>query len=143
MAARTTTHQRTAYLIKRVQAAVHAELEQRLAHHNLSFTQWGVLAALMEFPGMSNADLARFAFMTPQSMNQAVKQLETAGLVDRQPNSANGRILDARLTKQGQHIVRTMDRDVAHIEEHMLRGLSSTERRALDNALTVIADNLS
>jgi len=25
----------------------------------------------------------------------------------------------------------------------MLRGLSSTERRALDNALTVIADNLS
>src|SRR5882762_11915567 len=91
MAARTTTHQRTAYLIKRVQAAVHAELEQRLAHHNLSFTQWGVLAALMEFPGMSNAALARFAFMTPQSMNQAVKQLETAGLVERQPNSANGR----------------------------------------------------
>ena len=35
------------------------------------------------------------------------------------------------------------NRDVADIEEHMLRGLSSTERRALDNALTVIADNLS
>ena len=81
--------------------------------------------------------------MTPQSMNQAVKQLETDGLVERQPNSANGRILDARLTKQGQRIVRTMDRDVAHIEEHMLRGLSSGERRALDNALMVIADNLS
>lgn len=93
--------------------------------------------------GSVTPDLARFAFMTPQSMNQAVKQLETDGLVERQPNSANGRILDARLTKQGQRIVRTMDRDVAHIEEHMLRGLSSGERRALDNALMVIADNLS
>src|SRR5258707_9955434 len=134
MSERMKTHRRRGYLVRRAQAAVHAELEQRLADHDLSFTQWGVLAALMDFPGMSNADLARFAFMTPQSMNQAVKQLETAGLVERQPNSANGRILDASLTKQGQHIVRTMDRDVAHIEEHMLRGLSSTERRALDDA---------
>src|SRR2546423_12788771 len=108
MAARTTTHQRTAYLIKRVQAAVHAELEQRFAGHNLSFTQWGVLAALMEFPGMSNADLARFAFITPQSMNQALKQLEADGLVERRPNTANGRILDARLTERGQRIARTM-----------------------------------
>jgi hypothetical protein len=36
-----------------------------------------------------------------------------------------------------------LDRGVARIEEHMLRGLSSTERRTLDNALMVIADNLS
>src|SRR6476659_1445755 len=96
MAVRMKTHQRTAYLVKRVQAAVHAALEQRLAQYNLSFTQWGVLAALMDLPGMSNADPARFAFVTPQSVNEAVKQLEAAGLVERRPNSANGRILAAR-----------------------------------------------
>jgi DNA-binding MarR family transcriptional regulator len=143
MSERMKTHQRTGYLVRRAQAAVHAELEQRLIDHDLSFTQWGVLAALMDFPGMSNADLARFAFMTPQSMNPAVKQLEAAGLVERRPNSANGRILDARLTEQGKNMVRTMDRHVARIEERMLRGLSPAERRALDNALTVIADNLN
>ena len=32
---------------------------------------------------------------------------------------------------------------VARTEGHMLRGSSSGERRALDHALTVIADNLS
>jgi DNA-binding MarR family transcriptional regulator len=143
MSERVNTPRRTAYLVKRVQAAVHAELEQRLAGHGLSFTQWGVLAALMESPGMSNAALSRFAFITPQSMNETVKQLESAGLVERQPNPVHGRILDARLTAQGERIVRTMDRDVAEIEARMLRGLSASERRALDKALTLIADNLT
>ena len=143
MSERVDTHRRTAYLVKRVQAAVHAELEQRLADHGLSFTQWGVLAALMESPGMSNAALARFAFITPQSMNETLKQLESAGLVERQPNPGHGRILDARLTPQGERTIRTMDRDVAEIEARMLRGLSANERRTLDNALRRIADNLS
>jgi DNA-binding MarR family transcriptional regulator len=84
---------------------------------------------------MSSADLAGFAFMTPQSMDQAVNQPETAGLVQRQPNSVNGRILDARLTKQGRHIVRTMDRDVARIEAPDAQSLVN-RRRAVDNALT-------
>src|SRR4030088_506351 len=107
------THRRTAYLIKRVQAAVHAELEHRLAGRGLSFTQWGVLAALVESPGMSNAELARFAFIPHQSTTQPPKKLESAGLVQRQRNPTHGRILDPRLTPQGERIVVTMDRDVA------------------------------
>ena len=51
-----------------------------------------VLTLLAESPGLPNAELARKAFVTPQSMTEVLKQLEASGLVERQPSQSNARI---------------------------------------------------
>ncbi len=71
------------YLIKRAQAALHVCLEEIVAPHGLGIPQYVVLSLLAETPGLANADLARRAFVTPQSMNEVLKQLEATGLVER------------------------------------------------------------
>ena len=51
--------------------------------HGLGIAQFLVLSLLAETPGLANADLARRAFVTPQSMNEVLKRLESTGLVER------------------------------------------------------------
>ena len=92
------TEEMSGYLIKRAQAAIHVCLEGIVSADGLGIPQYVVLSLLAETPGLANADLARRAFVTPQSMNEVLKQLESTGLVERRRNPANARILNAYLT---------------------------------------------
>lgn len=53
-----------------------AERSAALREHGATVAHYDVLAFLDEQPGLSNADLARQAFVTPQSMNQVLRELE-------------------------------------------------------------------
>ena len=44
-----------------------------LRPHGASLPEYAVLTALAEEPGLSNADLARRAFVTPQTMKQVLQ----------------------------------------------------------------------
>jgi len=55
--------------------------------------QYAALTFLDESPGLSSAQLARRAFVTPQTMNRMVANLEAAGLIARGPHPELGRVL--------------------------------------------------
>jgi DNA-binding MarR family transcriptional regulator len=131
------------YLIKRAQAALHARLEEIVSAHGLGIASYVVLSLLAETPGLPNADLARRAFVTPQSMNEVLKQLELTGLVERRPNSANARILNAYLTRTGTKKWSAVSSQVRELEARLLSGLTSDERQTLNRALLTIIDNVT
>ena len=87
---------------KRAQAALHAAMAGALREHGATVTQYAVLTALDEEPGLSNADLARRAFVTPQTMNQVLHELEQRHWVIRHPHPGHGRILQTDLTPAGR-----------------------------------------
>ena len=86
------------YLVKRAQSVIHLALEEIVSRQGLGIPHYVVLTLLAETPGLPNAELARKAFVTPQSMNEVLKQLEASGLVERQQSPSNARILNAHLT---------------------------------------------
>jgi DNA-binding MarR family transcriptional regulator len=131
------------YLIKRAQAAIHVSLEEAVSAHGLGIAQFVVLAFLAETPGLANADLARRAFVTPQSMNEVLKQLESTGLVERRRNPANARILNAYLTRNGTRKWGAVSSQVREFEARLLSGLTSGERRTLNRALLTIIENVT
>ena len=90
------------YLIKRAQSVIHLALEEIVSRQGLGIPHYVVLTLLSESPGLPNTNLARKAFVTPQSMNEVLKQLEASGLVERQQSQSNARILNAHLTHTGQ-----------------------------------------
>jgi len=94
-----------------------------------------VLALLDERPGLSNADLARRAFVTPQSMNQILRELEDKVWVIRRPHPGHGRIPPAGLTRDGRTVLRACQQAAGTIEEQMLAGLSAADRERLVAAL--------
>ena len=67
-------------------------------------------------------------------MIEVIGSLEEAGLVRREAAPDHGRILRAHLTKRGQRIYETIDREVGELEEQMLRDLSPRERRQFTDA---------
>jgi DNA-binding MarR family transcriptional regulator len=114
-----------------MQAAVDAALQPR----GFSLRHVAVLEALRASPGLSNADLARAQFMTPQSMFDLLSSMEAAGLVSRRPHPAGGRILQASLTPLGTAALRACRGVIADTEARLLAELSPDQRRTLQDLL--------
>ena len=129
------TADRPGYLIKRAQAALNAHLTRALHEHGVTLTQFAVLTALEEEPGLSNAELARRAFITPQSMNENLRELEQRAWITRSRHPTHGRILQIELTEDGRTMLRACDTTATVVEQRMLAGLDAGQRRQLAAAL--------
>ena len=92
---------------------------------------------------LSNADLARRAFLTPQTMNQTLRGLEEKRWVTRRAHPGHGRILQADLTRDGRAALRACHRAADTIEDQMVAGLSPEDLRQLEAALHACIDALT
>jgi DNA-binding MarR family transcriptional regulator len=81
--------------------------------------------------GLSNAQLARRALVTPQAMNEVLASLEVRGLVQRKQAAHHQRVLETKLTPEGRRLTVKGDKIVDEIEQMMLSGMSSAEHRKL------------
>jgi DNA-binding MarR family transcriptional regulator len=122
-------------LLREVHQALRVAFDEALQPRGLSLRQVGVLATLRRSPGLSNADLARRFFMTPQSTVELLSGLETAGLVVRRPHPAGGRALPAELTPAGTAKLVACLSVIASAEERLLSGISLRERHQLHDLL--------
>ncbi len=131
------------YLIKRAQSVIHVALEEIVSKQGLGIPHYVVLTLLAETPGLPNAELARKAFVTPQSMNEVLKQLEASGLVQRHRSPTNARILCAHLTHAGEKKWRSVNEGVQGLEECLRRGLTQDDVRVLNRSLETIIGNMT
>jgi DNA-binding MarR family transcriptional regulator len=123
------------YLLKHVQSELRNALEDALAPAGLTASQMAVLSALSTEPGLSNADLARVTFVTPQTMVPLLSSLEGRGLLVRHAHPSGGRAMPARLTTQGVALLKTSWKAVQTVEEQMLHGLAAKEQARLRELL--------
>jgi DNA-binding MarR family transcriptional regulator len=114
-----------------------------LREHGATLPQYAVLTALDEEPGLSNAELARRAFVTPQTMNQVLHELEQRHWVTRHAHPGHGRILQADLTHGGRQALRACHQAADAAEERMLAKLSPAGRQQLATALRTCIEGLS
>src|SRR5580704_6253919 len=134
---------RVGYLIKRAQTVLHDAMADALGSHDLTVTQFAVLTGLDEEPGLSNADLARRAFVTPQSMHAVLQELERLQLVVRHPHPQHQRVLQAELTEAGRRTLQSANNSVNTVEEKMLSKLSDSARLKLASALSSCIQSLT
>ena len=130
------TTARVGYLIKRAQSVLHDAMADALGPYGLTVTQFAVLTALEEEPGLSNADLARRAFVTPQSMHAVLQELESRQFLVRRTHPQHRRVLQAELTEGGRGTLEEAADAVDAVEERMLGKLSDLARSRLAGALS-------
>jgi DNA-binding MarR family transcriptional regulator len=133
---------RTAYLLGRLDRLVYRALEDILRDEDITVLGYTALTVLASRPGLSNAQLARRAFMTPQGMNQALAGLAEKDLVKRTPDELNRRVLRIELTERGHQLVEGYERQIDLYEEKLLASLSDNQRDELNGMLlTIVNDN--
>jgi DNA-binding MarR family transcriptional regulator len=134
---------RPGYLLKRAQAALHAGMAGILRERGATLAQYAVLTALDEEPGLSNAGLARRAFVTPQTMNEVLRELEQKGWVARHPHPGHARILQADLTEAGRTALGACHQAAGVVEERMLAPLTPGDRQQFAATLQACIGALS
>jgi DNA-binding MarR family transcriptional regulator len=123
------------YLFVRVQRALRSAIEETLRPRGFTMPQLAVMLALGHRSGMSTAELARCAFVTPQAMGEVLAALEAKGCVIRRAHDSHGRILPAELTPAGFEARTLCLKVLNEVEGRMLSGLSIDERGSLSTLL--------
>lgn len=130
------------YVLKRAAVALRAAMDAALAPLGLSAAQYACLELLGQRPGQSNAELARGAFVTRQSMNHVLRGLQDRGLVTRADAAPRGRALPTQLTEAGRDVLDTAHDAVHDIERTMVRGMSTASQERLRLDLLTCTDAL-
>jgi DNA-binding MarR family transcriptional regulator len=123
------------YLVGRMDRVVRRHINEAIKDRGLSVNQYTTLSVLDRRSGLSNAQLARRALVSPQSMNEVLLTLERRGLVRRRAHPEHGRILQTRLTAKGRRLLAACDAEVREVEERMVGDLSPGEQAALRHGL--------
>lgn len=127
---------RLGYLVYRTERLLRARLDDATRAHGVTTTEYVTLSVLRRHDGLSSAQLARWASVTPQAMNLVVSALERRGLVRRQADPRNRRVLRTSVTRTGLAALALCDRSMDAIEADMTRDLSEADADVLHAALT-------
>jgi DNA-binding MarR family transcriptional regulator len=131
-----------AYLLRQAQAATRLTLERALAELNVTPPQFIVLTMLRAYPGLSGADLARVALLTPQTVGVIIRNLERSGSVRKTPHPVHGRVLQWTLTRRGRTLLDKCRRHVNAVERRLMAGLNSRAQATIRRWLSKIAAEL-
>lgn len=123
------------YNLKITQHRLRQRLDAELARVGTTAPQNAVLLAVAGNPRISNADLARAAFVTPQTMQGILVNLERGGLIARSPHPEHGRVIMTELTAAGQKAVADGAKAADAVERQMLSRLSADEAKQLCDLL--------
>src|SRR5215467_411020 len=119
------------YLVKQVELAARARLDDIVRPVGLTALQYTALTVLERHDNMSSAQLARHSFVTAQSMADMIAALEARGLIERHRDRADRRRLVVALTAGGRALLDRYRDEVRALEDGMLAGLSGDEVTAL------------
>jgi DNA-binding MarR family transcriptional regulator len=131
-----------AYLLRQAQAATRLTLERALADHKVTPPQFAVLTMLRAYPGLSGADLARVALLTPQTVGVIIRNLERDGAIRKSPHPVHGRVLQWTLTRRGATLLDKCRRHVKAVERRLMAGLAARAQATIRRWLSKIAAEL-
>jgi len=116
-----------AYLLRQANASVRLTLERSLAELGITLPQFLVLTMLNAYPGLSGADLARVALLTPQTVGLITRNLERLGGIVKQPHPTHGRVFQFTLTPKGSSLLAACRKRADNIEGRLAIGLAPGE----------------
>jgi len=131
-----------AYLLRQAQGAARLTLERALADLGLTPPQFVVLTMLKAYPGLSGADLARVAILTPQTVGVIIRNLERDRAIRKTPHPVHGRVLRWTLTRRGSTLLDKCRRPVKALERRLVTGLSAKTQATVRRWLSNIAADL-
>ena len=126
---------RISYVVARLERAVRTAINERVKPYGLTTLQYTTLSILGHGGELSNAQLARRAYMTPQSMSEVLDALERKSLVERTPHPNHRRVFPAALTTKGSKVLEACNAAVDDLEREMLGELTPHQLKSLRNGL--------
>lgn len=126
------------FLLARTARSMKRALETRLSEHNITATQYVVLALLGEEDGISLSKLGHRLYFDNPTITGIVDRMERDGLVERRRIADDRRVINIFVTPKGQELLKKSHCVADDLNNQSLDGLSENERDAFLDALNVI-----
>jgi DNA-binding MarR family transcriptional regulator len=130
------------YLLRQAQAAARLTLERSLGELGVTVPQFVVLTMLKAYPGLSGAELARVALLTPQTVGVIIGNLERDGAILKTPHPVHGRKLQWTLTPRGLTLLEQCRKRAMAQERRLAEGLTAKDEHVIRQWLARIAVSL-
>ena len=128
-----------AYLLRQASAANRLRMERTLADLGVTLPQFFVLTMLGAYPGISGADVARLAMLTPQTVSVIMGNLEKMEAIERQPHPVHGRIQTIALTEDGKALLAQCKVRANEVDKDLRAGLTPAEEQIVRRWLVSLA----
>ncbi|HEU4563689.1 MAG TPA: MarR family transcriptional regulator [Gemmatimonadaceae bacterium] len=130
-----------AYLnIGRTEAVLQEGMDRVLKPHGVSGAQYNVLRILRGAGarGLCRNEIRDRLLTRMPDVTRLLDRMEEAGLVTRERDAADRRLVTTRLTEKGRELVDSLDAPVAAEHERSLGHLGEEQLRALVRMLTLV-----
>ena len=131
------------YLMKQVEMATRARLDELVRPAGLTALQYTALTVLERHSDLTSARLARHSFVTAQSMADMIGVLLGGGLIERHRDPGDRRRLVLALTPKGRKLLDGYRPAVAELEREMLSHLSADDADRLRDAILACREALA
>lgn len=117
--------------------------DQHLEPFGLTVTQYGVLAHLATYNGISIGELAEKLVMDPTTLTRNLRPLERQGLVAVKPDRRDRRARSLQLTVSGRKVLEGARSGWVRAQRHIERVIGDLETPALNAALDRVLERLA
>lgn len=122
--------------------AVKAHFEQGLHPYGVHAGQQFILQHLWRENDLTPGDLARRIGVEVPTIVRAVQRMEATGLVHRERDVHDARLVRVRLAPRGEELRTVLPAILQRLSDEVYAGLSADERQQLERLLTRMARNL-
>jgi len=126
----------TGYLLARVGSDSRRRWARTLLEEDLTPHHYSALIALDQLGAMSQQQLSHLVGIDPRNAVPVIDQLQTRGLLARNPDPTDRRRHAVTLTATGRRLLTQLRHTATEAEECLLAPLCMTERRTLHALLT-------
>lgn len=127
------------YLLRQAAGAYRHRMDRALADLDVTPPQFSIMTMIHAYPGISNADIARLALLTPQTVSVIIGNLKRSNRIRRLPHDVHGRILQIELTDTGLTMLRQCRKRVHALEAELADGFSAGDQAVIRRWLVAIA----
>jgi DNA-binding MarR family transcriptional regulator len=113
------------------------------ARHGVHEGQQYILRCLWQEDGLPPGELAKRLGLATPTVTRAAARMEAAGLIHREPDERDRRLIRLYLTDRGSTLEKVIAQEIDELSERALATLTVTERATLVRYLDTIHRNLS
>ena len=127
----------------RVIRMYYGRMQAQLAEVGIYRGQPPIMGLLYQHDGMSQKEMASALNLSPATMTVTLKRMEKAGLVCREMDEHDQRILRVHLSEQGRQMWLKSADQIRCVTEELLEGFTPEEERQMREYLYRIARNMA
>lgn len=106
-------------------------IDARMAVHGLTDAQWRPLSMLSRGSADTTAGLAREMCIDAGALTRMLDRLEAKGLVERSRSQVDRRVVNVRLTPEGEQVAANIPQAIADVDRQLLKNFTHGDESML------------